>query len=194
MKKLENYFLYLVVLGGRAEKANIELHDVRWVVGSKIEDTYDTLRKDWFGSPEGLHIDSYKKINFVDGYRVNLRNIQNKKINNNKFHKELNNPKYLWFVNIGGYDPSSMQEKHEFGLIVASNQLEAKNTALSKWLIGCKKKHKDDISKLKSFTSLDNCQVINRIGKWQIELKPVENLVKKNNVPDWLGYKRIDKN
>ncbi len=50
MKKLENNFLYLVVLGGGAEKANIELHDVRWVVGSKIEDTYDTLRKDWFGS------------------------------------------------------------------------------------------------------------------------------------------------
>ena len=62
MKILENFFLYLVVLGGRAKKANIELHDVRWVVGSKIEDTYDTLRKDWFGSPKGLHIDSYKKI------------------------------------------------------------------------------------------------------------------------------------
>ena len=46
MKKSENYFLYLVVLGGRAEKANIELHDVRWVVGSKIEDTYDALRED----------------------------------------------------------------------------------------------------------------------------------------------------
>ena len=50
MEKLENNFLYLVVLGGRAEKANIELHDVRWVVGSKIEYTFDTLRKSWFGS------------------------------------------------------------------------------------------------------------------------------------------------
>ena len=65
MKKLENIFLYLVVLGGRAKKANIELHDVRWVVGSKIEDTYDTLRKEWFGSPKGLHIDSYKKIKYL---------------------------------------------------------------------------------------------------------------------------------
>ena len=71
MKKLENIFLYLVVLGGRAKKANIELHDVRWVVGSKIEDTYDTLRKDWFGSPKGLHIDSYKKIRYIDGYKIN---------------------------------------------------------------------------------------------------------------------------
>ena len=61
VKKLKNNFLYLVVLGGRAEKANIELNDVRWVVGSKIEDSFDTLRKDWFWSPKGLHIDSYKK-------------------------------------------------------------------------------------------------------------------------------------
>ena len=61
MKKSENIFLYLVVLGGRVKKANIELHDVRWVVGSRIEDTFDALRKDWFGSPKGLHIDSYKK-------------------------------------------------------------------------------------------------------------------------------------
>ena len=58
MEKLENNFLYLVVLGGRAKKANIELHDVRWVVGSKIEYKYDTLRKVWFGSPKDLHTDS----------------------------------------------------------------------------------------------------------------------------------------
>ena len=80
MKKLENSFLYLVVLGGRAAKANIELHDVRWVVGSKIEDTFDTLRKDWFGSPKGLHIDSYKKIKHIDGYKINLINFESYKI------------------------------------------------------------------------------------------------------------------
>ena len=79
MKKLENIFLYLVVLGGRAKKANIEIHDVRWVVGSKIEDTYDTLRKDWFGSPKGLHIDSYKKIKHIDGYKINLINFERDK-------------------------------------------------------------------------------------------------------------------
>ena len=79
MEKLENNFLYLVVLGGRARKANIELHDVRWVIGSKIEDTYDTLRKDWFGSPIGLHIDSYKKIEYIDGCKINLINLEKDK-------------------------------------------------------------------------------------------------------------------
>ena len=88
MKKLENIFLYLVVLGGRAEKANIELHDVRWVVGSKIEDTYDTLRKDWFGSSRGLHIDSYKKIQYIDGYKINLINVENHKIEKKAIRKK----------------------------------------------------------------------------------------------------------
>ena len=46
-------FLFLVVVGGRSPKANIELHDVRWVIGSKIEDTFDQLRNDWFGSYKG---------------------------------------------------------------------------------------------------------------------------------------------
>ena len=65
-------YLFLVVVGGRAPKANIELHDVRWVIGSTIEETFDDLRKSWFGSIKGLHIDSYKKITSIDGFKINL--------------------------------------------------------------------------------------------------------------------------
>ena len=139
MKKLENIFLYLVVLGGRAKNANIELHDVRWVVGSKIEDTYDTLRNGWFGSSKGLHIDSYKRIKYVDGYRINLINLVDDKIEKKAISKQNKGTKNLLFVNIGDYSPTSMQEKHEFGLVTASNKLEATNIAKSKWLIWCKK-------------------------------------------------------
>ena len=55
-----------------------------------------------------------------------------------------------------------MQEKHEFGLVTASNKLEAKNIAKSKWLIGCKKKHKDDIASLEKFISCDDCELIKK--------------------------------
>ena len=99
MKKLENIFLYLVVLGGRAKKANIELHDVRWVVGSKIEDTFDTLRKDWFGSPKGLHIDSFKKIKHIDGYKINLINFERDKIYEKQFVKKIR-PKNIYGLSI----------------------------------------------------------------------------------------------
>ena len=192
MKKLENIFLYLVVLGGRAKNANIELHDVRWVVGSKIEDTYETLRKDWFGSPKGLHIDSYKKIKYIDGYKINLINFQKAKREKNQYVKKNKAKKYLWFVNIGGYNPNSMQEKHEFGLVTASSKLEAKKIATSKWLIGCKKKHKDDITSLEILLRCDDCELIKKIGSWQIELTPNNNFIEENNYPDWYGYQKID--
>ena len=42
-------FIFLVVVGGRSPKANIELHDIRWFIGSQIEDTFGQLRNDWFG-------------------------------------------------------------------------------------------------------------------------------------------------
>ena len=192
MQNSEKKFLYLVVLGGRANKANIELHDVRWVVGSKIEDTYNTLRKDWFGSLKGLHIDSYKKIKYVDGYEINLRNIENNKIKKKQSVKRTKHQKNLWFVNIGGYDPSSMQEKHEFGLVIASNKIEAKSKAKSKWLIGFEKKHKDDIASLDKLFSCDDCELLKKIGNWKIELTQDNNFIQENNHPDWYGYKKID--
>ena len=191
MKKLENKFLFLVVLGGRSTKANIEIHDVRWVVGSKIEDTFDALKKDWFGSPKGLHIDSYKKIICIDGYKVNLINFEKDKKEKRQLVRKKKAQKYLWFVNIGGYIPTSMQEQHEFGLVTASNKIEAKNIAKSKWLIGCKKKHKDDIASLEILISCDDCEVIKKIDNWEIELIPDKNCIKENNYPDWYGYQKI---
>ena len=192
MKKLKHNFLYLVVLGGRAEKANIELHDVRWVVGSKIEDTLDTLRNDWFGSSKGLHIDSYKKIQYIDGHKIFLKNVEKHKMGKKELEKNNNAEKYLWFVNIGGYSPTSMMEKHEFGIVIASNKLEAKNIAKSKWLIGCKKKHKDDLASIERLISFDDCEQIKKIGNWEIELIPDNNFIQENNYPDWYGYKKID--
>ena len=81
-----------------------------------------------------------------------------------------------------------MQEKHEFGLVVSSSKLEAKNIAKSKWLIGCKKKHTDDIASLEIIFSFDDCQLIKKIGNWEIALE--NNLIEETNHPDWYGYKK----
>ena len=124
-----------------------------------------------------MHIVSYKKIKYIDGYKINLKNFEENKITNKKLVNKIKNPQNLWFVNIGGYSPFSMQEKHEFGLVVASSELEAKNTAKSKWLIGCKKKHKDDIASLKILTTCYDLKPIKKIGNWEIELIKVNKLV-----------------
>jgi hypothetical protein len=136
---------------------------------------------------EGLHIDSYKKIKSIDGYQINC-----KKINQNNFHKELKNEKKLWFVNLGGYKRDSMQEQHEFGLVVAKNSLEAKKMAKSKWLLGYKKTHKDNISKLETISDVDDCEKIQYIDNWEIELILDDNFNEEIYSPDWYGYMRID--
>ena len=191
MKKKK--YLFLVVIGGKAPKANIELHDVRWVVGSKIEDTFDSLRVSWFGSPEGLHIDSYKKIKSVDGYKINLRNIEEDKFKKNNLDEDSKNKKKLWFVNLGGYEKNSMQEKHEFGLVVAKNSRDAKKIAKSKWLLGFTKIHKDNLFSFEIISDVDNCEVIQTIDNWRIDLTSEVDYKEEINSPDWFGYMRIDK-
>ena len=86
-----------------------------------------------------------------------------------------------------------MQEKHEFGLVVASNKLEAKNIAKSKRLLGCKKKHKDDIASLETLISCDDCELIKKIDNWEIILTPDKNFIEENNYPDCYGYQKIDR-
>ena len=95
--------------------------------------------------------------------------------------------------NFGDYDLRSMQEKHEFGLVVASSSLEAKNMGKSKWLRGCRKKYKDDIASLNMLITCDDYLLIKNRGSWEIELILENNLVEETNYPDWYGYKRIDK-
>ena len=60
------------MVGGRSPKANIELHDFRWIIVSKIEDTFDQLRNDWFGY---IRID---KSNFIYFQKKALKNIRTK--------------------------------------------------------------------------------------------------------------------
>ena len=61
-----------------------------------------------------------------------------------------------------------MMEKHEFGLVIASNKVEAKNIAKSKWLIVCKKKHKDDLASLEMLISFHDCEQIKKISNLEI--------------------------
>ena len=49
----------------------------------------------------GLHIDSYKKIDSIDGYKINIRNKENRESKNKILVKDKISDNKLWFVNIG---------------------------------------------------------------------------------------------
>ncbi len=163
--------LFLVYLGGRTSKSNIELHDVRFVACSKIEESYGILREAWFGDVKGLHIDSYMSVNFIDGFRIELKK------------KAFKGPENLYFVNMGGYDPQCIAELHEFGLFVATSSEEAKKKAKLKLLSKSVKQHKDDMF------DVDDCFVVNEVQEYFVHLYP-DNRTQKFE-PDWIGYNVI---
>ena len=178
---------FLVVLGGRTFKSNVELHDVRWVIGESIEDTLPELRKQWFGQKEGLHIDSYKCIKYIDGYKIHLTKING----DESIHTNIDN-NYLWFVNLGGYSSEKMSELHDFSLVIAKTASEAKRKAKKNWVSTVNNKHNDDCSGIKKVEKIDNLCAIKEIKCWKINLIPDPQKRNQKLTPDWFGYMRID--
>ena len=183
--------LFLVVLGGRIAGSHIELHDVRWVVGTCIEDTIPSLRQQWFGLTSGLHIDSYKAIRHVDGHAVELIADRSEVVEQ---RADLNGTgeEKLWFVNLGGYDSDSLQELHQFGLVVAPSKHAAKARARQRWLKDALKVHKDDLHSINNLGTVDDCLPLFKIDDWHVHLCPQSEHPDSDLKPDWFGYWRID--
>ena len=183
--------LFLVVLGGRTAKSHIELHDVRWVVGERIEDTIPALRKQWFGLLSGLHIDSYKAIRHVDGYAIELMKGQSESTRSQQ-RNLTEQTDQLWFVNLGGYDRESLQELHQFGLVGAPSKQAAKARARRRWLNRAVQVHKDDLHNIDNLNTVDDCLPLFDVEGWQIRLRVEPGGSDSDLKPDWFGYWRID--
>ncbi len=183
-----NLSLFIVVLGGRHLQSNIEIHDVRWVIGKSIEDTFPDLKKQWFGRERGLHIDSYKRVKYIDGYEIVIS-----KCNKNKLIDTQKENESLWFINLGGYNPNKMNEEHEFSLVVAKKAMDARKKAKEKWESNFKKVHNDDHSHIKNVEQIDDIHSIKKIKNYCINL--IYDPEKRNDkiTPDWYGFMRIDK-
>jgi Domain of Unknown Function (DUF1543) len=124
--------LFALYVGGEHPRANIELHDMRFVVAPSISETYDELRKQWWGTPDSLHLDCWAELDHADGYDVDLK------------PEPFSGIEKLYYVNLGGYDESDFIEKHKNVFVVAPNLAEAKTRALHanrRW----KQLHRDDL-------------------------------------------------
>lgn len=124
--------LFAIYIGGEAEGANIELHDMRFVAAPSITETYDELRRQWWGIPKSLHIDCWAAIDHADGYDVTLR------------PEPFAGPERLYYVNLGGYAPGEFLEKHKNVFVVAESVPKAKARALGS-VSGWREAHRDDM-------------------------------------------------
>ncbi|GGW53036.1 DUF1543 domain-containing protein [Alishewanella tabrizica] len=163
--------LFMVYLGGSAPGANIELHDVRFVVGEHIVDTYPQLRAQWFGQVKGLHLDSYLALQHIDGYEITL------------VTTPIKQDVKLYFVNFGGYYPNKIAEQHDFTVCVARSAAEAKAKAKASLLTDAQSQHKDDL------LMLDECLSIDEVNGYYIQLQAKGH--SQPLIPDWSGYEVI---
>jgi hypothetical protein len=144
--------LFAVYLGGRAPKANTELHDVVFATGAAIEDTYTQLLDKWFGDPVGLHLDSWLELDVVDGWRITLSPAPD------------TSGQKLFFVNLGAYD-ESFTELHAGGFYIAAAAEDAKQRALDEHFNGgVELPHKDDLY------DIDDCIALEAVNGLRVVL------------------------
>jgi hypothetical protein len=133
--------LWMFYIGGDCGNSNIELHDIRFSMGETAEDCYEDLRRQWWGTPKTLHIDSWGKIEQADGYDIALS------------ETPFSGPETLFFLNLGGYRSEEFEEVHKNILVVA----ETKHKAIHKGLTGIRHwnlPHRDAIFEVEKVISV----------------------------------------
>lgn len=148
--------LFALYIGGEHPRANIELHDMRFVIAPTLGETYAELRRQWWGTPSSLHIDAWAHVEHADGYDVEL------------LPEPFPGPERLYYVNLGGYDESEFLEKHRNVFVVAATPAEAKKRALYENR-GWKQLHRDEHYEVEQLVALSDVAHEQRL---HIHLRP----------------------
>lgn len=147
--------LHVFMLGGRHDRARIEVHDVAFANVARIEDAYPQLRQDWFGAAKGLHIDGWLAVDGVDGYKVSFVQAA----------PAADAPR-LFFINLGGYVARSLGEAHDYRLLVATDTAQARQKAKALRDAAWFKPHTDAV------LDVDDCIAIDQVGGRYVHLAP----------------------
>ena len=131
---------------------------MRFVAATSFVETFDELRRQWWGKPGGFHIDCWAELDHVDGYDVTLSS------------EPFDGDQKLFYVNLGGYDPTEFIEKHKNMFVVASSVGEAKSRAL-KTVRHWRAPHRDDVYEAEQAFSLEVCAQSHRL---HVHLTPRE--------------------
>jgi len=148
--------LYITLLGGKHEKANVEVHDVIPVISSDIKTAFPYLKQQWFGVQKGLHVDGWMMINGVSYQDLNYQ-VQ---VTDTPVKQDLK----LFLINLGAYVPDQFGEIHKYLVVAAKNKTEAKaqgKLAIEKtWF----KPHTDAV------IDVDDCLELNEINQKFVHL------------------------
>jgi len=119
--------LYMLLLGSKAPGRHVEQHDFFFGIAHSMKELVPEIKKFWSEAGEKIHIDAWREINIVDGYRISIKPREGKgNVDQQK----------LFFINLGGYQENKFEEQHYVVLTVKPNRAaafsEAKETLFFK--------------------------------------------------------------
>ena len=105
--------LFYTILGATPKGRNTEQHDVFFGIADSLKELVPEMKKFWPEAKGKIHIDGYQEVQFVDGFEV-------------KIVEKISDPSddYLFFINLGGYEPGKFEEKHQQYLMVGKSLSE----------------------------------------------------------------------
>jgi len=95
--------LYMLLIGATPPERHTEQHDVFFCIGEDLKSLVPDIKKFWPEAKERVHIDAYREVTLVDGYKVSV-------VERNAEHTNSGNK--LFFINLGGYKRGLFDEPH----------------------------------------------------------------------------------
>ncbi|AYL94905.1 DUF1543 domain-containing protein [Mucilaginibacter celer] len=115
---MENLKLFMLLLGCKPSGRHTEQHDVFFGIAASLRDLIPEIQA--FGpEPERIHIDAWREVNTVDGYKVEIKPRDN----------SIGQHSKLFFINLGGYQPDKFEEQHYAVLTVQNDFASASKNA-----------------------------------------------------------------
>ncbi|MEO8820830.1 MAG: DUF1543 domain-containing protein [Ginsengibacter sp.] len=123
----ESLKLFLLLLGSRAPRRNVEQHDFFFGIAHNLKELIPDIKAFWREAGDSIHIDAWREINKVDGYKIEVTS-KNKSVTSSE--------KKLFFINLGGYQSGKFEEQHYTVLSVQNDRAlaiqESKKTVFFK--------------------------------------------------------------
>ena len=110
----------MILLGSKPKGRRTEQHDIFFGIAETLKDMVPFIIESWPEAKGDIHIDAWREVNTVDGYKVSV-------INKQEAVAETKTTK-LFFINLGGYKKNEFEEFH-YKMIVAG---ESKSIAVQK--------------------------------------------------------------
>jgi Domain of Unknown Function (DUF1543) len=181
--------LFMILLGSKPKGRNTEQHDVFFGIAPSLEELYPDLVCFW-PDAKGLHIDAWREVHVVDGFKINVE------ARETKTNNSLSSESRLFFINLGGYQDLKFEEQHYFVLTVqpdkasaikkAKNSLFFQNNGLKKAPSHVDDKYGIDVDDI---YQMEDILIPSHKSKYQITLSP-------HTAPEedaiHLGYKLIE--